>query len=63
MNPRGLSAPHPAEPAVAATEVLTADEAAALLGVSRWTLVLGRKSARGAAPPTPATDASHGTRS
>jgi excisionase family DNA binding protein len=38
MNPPELSAPHPAEPAVAATEVLTADEAAALLGVSRWTL-------------------------
>jgi excisionase family DNA binding protein len=38
MNPRELSAPHPAEPGVAATEVLTADEAAALLGVSRWTL-------------------------
>jgi predicted DNA-binding transcriptional regulator AlpA len=38
MNPRELSAPPPAEPAVAATEVLTADEAAALLGVSRWTL-------------------------
>jgi excisionase family DNA binding protein len=38
MNPRELSAPQPAEPPLAATEVLTADEAAALLGVSRWTL-------------------------
>ena len=37
MSPRELSSPHP-EPPLPATEVLTADEAAALLGVSRWTL-------------------------
>jgi excisionase family DNA binding protein len=38
MNPRELSPAHPGEPPLTATEVLTADEAAALLGVSRWTL-------------------------